>query len=625
MVAAGLALSLPATLRCGWAADVENPDAEPFEADLETRIGELIQQLGSAQYATRQKAKAELERLRLDAFDALNEAQLNDDIEIALSARYLVRSMQVNWWTDEDSSEVKQLLRDYGSRQESERRNLMEQLAGLQPDKCLRPLCRLVRYEASEHLSKKAALLILTLDPPATEAERAELGKVLVTRVGKSKREAADWLRGYADLLADTPSALERWNELVAAEEEQLALAPNQTSKELTRDLLKWYADQLSKRERHDEAMVVMRKTIDLLNTTREEVLDAVDWFRERENWTIIIEIADRFPDTFKRNPMLQYRLAETYLKLEQPENAEKTARLALASVPGELDKHREIASNLQTDGLFAWAELEYRHVAERVDEEPTEAVRAQVSLSELLHEIGRDREAGEVLRKLAELLDSQEETRKLLETDLGLDIGGIKSRMHFFLAQDHARNNDFERQRAELLEGLKNDPYDADVLIAMYRAPATDDAWKQDTRRRIKEAAESFREEIHALTEQASSARPAEDRAIASYQLAFSNNQLAWLIANTEGDFDESLRCSIRSLELQPNRSGFLDTLGRCYYAKGDYENAVKFQQLAVAKDPHSPPMTAQLKLFQEALKQQLNTAQEKAADQQDAKNHQP
>ncbi len=619
-LAAVLVLALPATLRVGWAEELEQVGLAHSPADLETRIGQLIQQLGAPQYATRQKAKAELERLRLDAFDALNEAQLNDDIEIALSARYLVRSMQVNWWTDEDSPEVKQLLRDYGSRQESERRNLMEQLAGLPPDKCLRPLCRLVRYEASEHLSKRAALLILSLNPPAPESERAELGQSLVMRVGKSKREAANWLRAYADLLVDAPTAIERWDELVAAEEEQLALNPNQTGKELTRDLLKWFADQLSKRDRRDEAMVVMRKTINLLNTSREEVLDAVEWFRERDSWTIIVEIADRFPDTFKRNPMLQYRLAETYMKLEQPAKAEEIARLAMQSVPAELDKHLEIAFNLQHDGLFEWAELELRHVAEQMDEEPVEAIRAQISLAEMLHELGKEQEAGDVLRKFVDIIDSQEEIRELLETDLGRDVGGIKSRMHFFIAAQHGKNNDFERQREELLEGLKNDPNDADVLIAMHRVAEADDAWKEETRRRIKEAAEHFRQEIRKLTAQAGVARPAEDRALAVYQLALSNNQLAWLIANTEGDFDESLQCSIRSLELRPNQSGFLDTLGRCFYAKGDYQNAVKYQLLAVAQEPHSPPMTAQLKLFQEALKQQQNAAQEKAADQQDA-----
>ncbi len=54
------------------------------------------------------------------------------------------------------------------------------------------------------------------------------------------------------------------------------------------------------------------------------------------------------------------------------------------------------------------------------------------------------------------------------------------------------------------------------------------------------------------------------------------------------------------------PDRSGFLDTLGRCYYAKGDFANAVRFQTRAVALDPHSPAMLAQLELFQKSLREQ-------------------
>ena len=68
---------------------------------------------------------------------------------------------------------------------------------------------------------------------------------------------------------------------------------------------------------------------------------------------------------------------------------------------PIEAEKHLELAANLQHDGLFEWAESEYRHVAEQVDEEPSEALRAQLYLSELLHDIANEKAAGEVLREL--------------------------------------------------------------------------------------------------------------------------------------------------------------------------------------------------------------------------------
>jgi tetratricopeptide (TPR) repeat protein len=138
--------------------------------------------------------------------------------------------------------------------------------------------------------------------------------------------------------------------------------------------------------------------------------------------------------------------------------------------------------------------------------------------------------------------------------------------------------------------------------MIVMYRVPGADEAWRNATRERIVKAASGFREELAALAERHKTAR-GEEKGLLPFQEALVNNQLAWLVSNTEGDFDEALKCSLRSLALWPNRAGFLDTLGRCYYAKGDYANAVKVQSQAVALEPHSPPMLAQLELFRKAL----------------------
>jgi hypothetical protein len=55
----------------------------------------------------------------------------------------------------------------------------------------------------------------------------------------------------------------------------------------------------------------------------------------------------------------------------------------------------------------------------------------------------------------------------------------------------------------------------------------------------------------------------------------------------------------SHKSLELRPNYAGFLDTLGRCYYAKGDLVNALKYQSQAVKINPHSGQIRRQLEFF--------------------------
>ena len=59
--------------------------------------------------------------------------------------------------------------------------------------------------------------------------------------------------------------------------------------------------------------------------------------------------------------------------------------------------------------------------------------------------------------------------------------------------------------------------------------------------------------------------------------------------------------------LELTTSADGgeasFIDTLGQCYYAVGDYENAVKYERQAIAKVDHMQVMHRQLAMFEKAL----------------------
>ena len=80
--------------------------------------------------------------------------------------------------------------------------------------------------------------------------------------------------------------------------------------------------------------------------------------------------------------------------------------------------------------------------------------------------------------------------------------------------------------------------------------------------------------------------------------------NQLAWLVANTEGNLDEALKDSQKSLEIlregnDRDTGGYDDTLGRVYFAKGDYQNAVTYQTKAAELEPHSGLIRRQLELF--------------------------
>ncbi len=586
-----------------WGDDGATNPAAPDTVQLEARIAELIEQLGAPEYATRQRAQAELQRLQLDAFDALNEAQDSDDIEIAMSARYLVRTMQVTWASDDDPPAVRQQLQGYGDRPESDRRSQVDQLALLGGEQALRPLCRVARYEASEKLSKHTALLIMGLAVPPDAADLQEFSQSLLKYMGTSRRTAAHWLRAYVAVLQQDPAAADRWRALVDREQACLVDSSDQTSREITRDLLKWYADQLARWKKPDESRSVMRAMTGLLNNTPLEVLDAVDWFRDRQSWQIVTEIAAQFPETFRRSPLLLYRLADAYRHMGDQQQADKTAQQALEATPDELERHIEMAAHLEQDGLFDSAELEYRHVAKAINTEPLSAIRAKYYLAELLFDQHKSQAAGDVLKEVIDSVTGSQDLQMLVEEELGRELASTRSRMLFFYADHEAQQGHVARQRELLLEGYQHDPFDIELLIAMYQLPQADEAWRNETRARVNAALEDYRRQIRELHGGDNVPRAAAARGQFDRELALLNNNLAWLAANAGGDPDEAIRCSLESLRLFENHPTFLDTLARAYYAKGEFASAVKFQTQAVAAKPHSPTMRAQLELFQQAL----------------------
>ena len=96
-----------------------------------------------------------------------------------------MRSIPIRWTTDGDEADVKSLLRKYDEGGHEERQNRMEQLAALDNSPGVPALCRVMRFEMSEALSKQAALLIMNHVTPLDGARRA-LAETIRSAVGPS-------------------------------------------------------------------------------------------------------------------------------------------------------------------------------------------------------------------------------------------------------------------------------------------------------------------------------------------------------------------------------------------------------------------------------------------------------
>jgi tetratricopeptide (TPR) repeat protein len=509
--------------------------------------------------------------------------------------------MRVDWTSKDDPPEVKKLLADYENQQEQTKRARIRALAELTGEGGVPALCRLVRYEKSARLSKYAALQLFGRKPLGA-APAAKTAETVRKQLEGCTRTAAKWLLTWLQFADDAQAASAAWAKHIAAEQALLARAAGETTPDLVAGLVRFQIQWLKKHSQTDAAVAAMRQLIELEEGDPETLVELLEWFVQQKAWKAIDELAQRFKPQFDDNPVLLYALAQAQLEQDQKDRAEATAAKALKLNPGTrgepLMAHLRTALQLRQRGLFGWAEREFRYVMETGAAVPALAFGARFTLAEMLHDQADDQKAADLLE---EGLKQAEAKKKLADGDeIGRRTAGeIRSRLWLFRACSHEKQNEPAKRREELLKGMEVERPDIDLLIAVNRLPDL----KPDERRRVDDAIRAFTAEF----QEDINNQPTNSTGY---------NQWAWLVGNTSrnaADLDQAIKHSEKSLELYPDNGGYYDTLGHVYFAKGDYENAVRYQTRAAELEPHHAIIARQLKVFQEKLKTQKATPEER------------
>jgi tetratricopeptide (TPR) repeat protein len=439
----------------------------------------------------------------------------------------------------------------------------------------------------------------MNLGPPTDDSAKEELAAAIHRIVGATKRPAGAWLRLFARTLADPVGTLAEWDQASQTEHSTLSKNPERTSAEIVRDLYRYQVELLKQLKRDDEAIAVIRRTFTLLDGTPDQVLEIVDWLIENQAWPVVVEVAARFNATFQEHPQLLYCLAETHDRLGQADEAEKVAQKALAIRPESADTHLRTGAWLEHQrGRVRWAEGEYRQVVKTATAGAVQDFVARFALSELLHDQFQELAAAEALAPLCELMKKDEAAKETCER-ANRRPPEVVARMNYFYSCHYRELGDRAKERQHLETAVEAEETDADVLIAMFRLGGVDESWKAKVKERIDKTAARFLAEVEEERRAVEMAGVEQNNPSFTYELARLCNQYAWLVGNTIGDYDQAVKLSHKSLELRPNYAGFLDTLGRCYYGKGDFASAVKYQSQAVKLNSSSGQIRKQLEFF--------------------------
>jgi tetratricopeptide (TPR) repeat protein len=584
------------------------------------QIEQLIRDLGNPRYTARRAAASELRQIGTEAFDLLYAATDDADPEVAASANYLLRQIPVRWVQPDDSPAVRSKMRQYGQEPEASRIQRIGQLDRLSGESGTAALCRIARYDRSPIASRTAALAVIRPAEKGSHESRPD-PEVVERELGASKRAAAAWLRQYVIQLRDPTTSVAAWKQLIDQESARLEKSTGDTSGDIVLGLYWNLADVY--RQIGDRAALngALDRMIGLAADGSDATLvNLLTWLTENKSWDVLDTFLAKHQARLEQGKRTLYYAALARSKQGKKEAADELAVKAAALPPQSALDGLSIAHDLEEHNQFDWAVREYRRAIDKQPDESLENILARLYLPNLLHDYEREKEAADTIEPLMKALQREGRVsqvyNQIREYNAARDYNParedgddrsslpsprvISARYHSYRACQYQQAKDWSRARGELELAINFDPSDADVLINMYRLPETDAKWHAGVVARIRKLTQQFDRDIE---ENPSDPAP--------------YNQWAWLISNTEGDYQKAIRYSHRSLELnthgESGAASFLDTLGRCYYAVGDYKNAVKYERQAIAKNDYMQVMQRQLKQFEKALADQQASGKSK------------
>jgi tetratricopeptide (TPR) repeat protein len=583
-------------------------------AQLEARIAKLVRLLGDPEYSIRQAAHHELSTIGLAALDALAAAQKDDDVEIASRAKGLVAEVGMTWVRSDAAPQVKEILANYEIAGPGDRLQKMHSLALLHDDMGLAPLCRLVRLEELVAVAKQGAWFVIGQPDPPADAWTNRI-RTIEKNLGTSGNLGVEWLRAYVQIHDKPVDAKAACDRLVAAELAAMSAADRESQTEALLPIAKRLVEVLEERfKRRDKSIEVMRRIAESIPSDSsskekiEQLKDVVDWLLVEQAWDQVEGLAKAHSQEFDSNVILMYMRAASYRAGGQSQLAGELSRKAFDAVGDGRDEHWKVAKELSRRGLIEAAEKEFRHListAPKPGSENDETGAASLALAEMLHEQSRDADAADVLKPLVAAMHRDSEPGKSVKQESTLFEP--EARMHFFYACDAAAHAHPDKEREELQRAITKSPDDVDVLIALYERSSSDQAERRRALELIQAADEKFRAAL------------AQD-SVNTY------NQDAWLIGNTEGNFDLAIQFSrtavdlfSKNLSVQPTDvedvhaddqlAGLVDTLAHCYAGKGDWESAVKYQAWSMELDPHQPQIRQAFQKFSARYKAKQET----------------
>ncbi len=579
---------------------------------LRPEVTQLIDQLGHDEYLLRQRAEAQLLERGAEVFAELQSAEKNADLEVATRAKYLLTQISIEWVRPDDPPAVRSIMSRYGELSLQLKLRKIRELARLSDQQGFGALCRIARFDSSSGLVARYAALAI-VDNGLLPTARVEAAvAMLQEELGEDPDTPVSWIEVYADQLQSPDQVDGRWVKLIDQELALLTDDPGETSDFVALALLQTFLELGDKLSDQEAILAGLQRRIEFsrrgAETANEGLIDAIAWVVDREQWEALRLLEEGYAPQIKASRRVLYHLALAREKEGRSEAAEEVALQALAIENDDFYEHNECADLIASRGHHDWAEREWSAVVEAAKPVDIESLLARTSLAMYrLNDRLEHKEAADLLAEAVDAIEANPQILEYYETQayprnkhpLLYYLSQARANRDFFLAAHYASLGEHEREREYLEKAFVLDSSNPDIIIAMYRSQDAGEEYRKTVLTRLTAVKNELEKEINERKRNVRRTSQQINRLV----LASRYNHWAWLISNTEGDFNKAVKYSQLSLEFQPGSPSYLDTLGRCHYSAGNLEAALEAQREAISKQPHLLVMQRQLQLFEDEL----------------------
>jgi len=541
------------------------PQSFGGEDDTRSQIKQWVQQLGDESFVVRQRAESLLIRSGIQAYSELQRAKQSHDVEIVRRAEYVLSQIE-QAFLDLENPKTAFWIKEYMRAPNQVSQALIiwalaSPALDLSKGEGLQTLCRLVWFEESPALRLEVTKTLIA-SPPFTPVLRQKWYQhIRDTTHSLGNDELLQTLAHYANLWCDLDEADNKQTESFQEQVRQVG------------------AETLRLLE-HPENRIQKGSAIDiLLRYAVAELQDTAGLTEERDK-TVASALA----------------VQSEKLQVSDQENSIVLYDMLFSSA------HFHVGLCLRGRFRLHWALAHFRKGMETGDIEFR--IRSSLMAASLSHYLADFAAGADYFDKQIELLESPEYKAM---NDPTREAARAKRNKAHCLAEKAAAEENWEETRQFVLQALSV-PHveiteeDADLAILIHRLrkrlPDSDREFFDRTESVLKLVWRSIVQEF----EQSPTGLQME-------QTPNTCNTAAWLLANTDGDYQTALTFIETTLKTNPDEANYLDTLAHIHFLGGKIDEAIRVQEQVVRMAPEATVFQNALVRFKRAKEEKQKT----------------